>query len=95
MLIRHNTLPVCTIEHVGGARYTVRFSSVGLHSNPSCVLHTQQVVDSFETFLPLWIICTADVYNALELALRVIAEKGKNRNDSGRCDVKREFVLEH
>lgn len=94
-LLGHNTLPVCTIEHVGGARYAVRFPSIGLHSNPSCVLYTQQVIDSFEPFLSLRIICATNVYDALELALRVIAEKGENRNDSGRCDVERKFVLEY
>ena len=53
------------------------------------------MIDHLETLVSLWEINTGDGHQGLELALRVVAKECEDGGDSGRCDVERQFVLQH
>ena len=57
------------------------------------MLVAQEVVDHLEPLLSFRIVRAADILAALELALRMVPEEGKNGNDARWADVEREFVL--
>ena len=48
----------------------------------------QQMIHHFESLLPLWVIDTTDVYDALKLALRVVSEESQDGYDARWRDVK-------
>ena len=57
--------------------------------------NAQQMIHQFKSLLTLMKKNTADVHDALELALRVIAQESKHRDDAGRGDVEGQLVLEN
>jgi len=69
-------VPISTTEKPNSTRDRIRLSGIRLHSDPSAMLDTQQMVDDFETFLPLGVVGTTDIHDALELTLGVITKEG-------------------
>ena len=57
--------------------------------------YAEQMVHHLEPFLALGVVYSADIHDALELALGVIAKEGEDRDDTRRRDVDGQFILEH
>lgn len=51
------------------------------------------MVDDLESLVASGIVYAGDVYETLELALRMISEEGEDGEDSRGCDVDGELVL--
>lgn len=62
-------IPVCSTEDRNAARYRVRFTSIGLDTNPRRILDTQHVVNHLEAFLSFWEINSGDIHDTFELTL--------------------------
>ena len=52
------------------------------------------MVDDLEPLVFLGKIHSADIHARFELALRVVAEEGQDRNHASRGNVERQFILE-
>jgi hypothetical protein len=52
------------------------------------------MVYHLKPLLPLWVIHTTNVHDALELALRVISKESENRDHGRRRDVESQFILQ-
>lgn len=87
--------PISASKNITGTWNVVGLSGVGLDSDTRGVLDTEQVVHDLEPLLPLGEINAADVHDALELTLRVVSQKGEDRDDSGGCSVECQFILEN
>lgn len=87
-------MPIRPMEHRHGAGHSVGLVRIRLHPDPPRMLHTQQMIHDLKPFLALRVVRTADVHESLELALRVVAQKGEGGDDAAGSDVQREFVLE-
>jgi hypothetical protein len=87
--------PVSTIEDSYCARNRVGLVGVCLHANTTSMLVAEEVVDDLEPLLALRIIYARYILARLELALRVVAKEGKDRDNGRGRDVERELILEH
>lgn len=81
--------PIGPSEHRGSTGHRVRLARIRLDPDSARMAGTdaQQVVDHLEALLPLREIDTANIHDALELALRVITEECEHRDDAGGGDV--------
>ncbi len=59
------------------------------------MLHAEEMVNNFESFLAFRIVGSADVHDALELALRVVSKESENGKDARRSSVERQFIFEN
>jgi len=89
-------VPISTSEHRRSARHRIRLSSVSLDPDPPRVAWTnaQQMIDHLETLLSFRVIHATNIYDALELALRVVSKKGEDWNHSRGRDVQSQFVFQ-
>jgi len=89
-------IPVSTSEHSRSTRNRIRLPSISLDPNPPSMARTdaQQMVYHLKPLLPLWVIHTTNVHDALELALRVISKESENRDHGRRRDVESQFILQ-
>jgi len=88
-------IPVCTPEDGSSTGDRVCFSGIGLDPDSTTLRNAEQVINNFESLVPVGVICTADVHAAFKLTLRVISQECEHRDDTRRRDVESEFVLEN
>lgn len=52
------------------------------------------MVDNLEPLVPLWKVYATDIHARFELALRMVAEEGQDRDHANGRNVERQFILE-
>jgi len=91
-------LPLIPIRASEQASYTgdvVGLASIGLDPDPALGAGTQKMVHDLEALLALWKIDGSDLHQVFELALRVVAQEGQERNDGGGRGIEGELVLDY
>jgi len=86
-------IPVSPSENRDSTRNSIRLPGVRLDADPSRLGKAKEVIHDLKPLVTLRVVSTTDVDTALELALRVVPQEDENRNDRGRGNIEREFVL--
>lgn len=87
--------PISPPKHLRSTWNSVRLPRIRLHANPPRALNTQQIIHDLKPLIPLRKVDSRDVHDALELALRVVAQEGEDLNDARRRGVQHELVLQN
>lgn len=87
--------PVRASEDRDSTRDRIRLARIRLDPKPARELDAQQVIHNLEPLLALGEVDRRDAHDALELALRVVAQEREDGAHARRADVQRELVLEH
>ena len=80
-------IPVCTSENFYCTWYRICFPSIGLHTDSASMFNAKKMIHHFKSFLAFGEVNTANIHKCLKLALCMVAQECKDRDDGRRCDI--------
>jgi len=86
-------VPVGPSENGDSTWNGIYLSGIRLDTDPSRLGEAEEVIHHLKPLVTLWVVSTTDVNAAFKLALRVVPQERKNRDNRARGNVEREFVL--